>query len=79
MTWQAIGLMDYVAVTALTVFVLLFDLWLDLNGHEKITTYCRAHPWLAYLILLTVAQGQIGLAVHFMSPVNVEWTPSPNK
>lgn len=72
MTWQQIGLTTYITTTALAVGLLLFDLYLRLSGQRMITDFCRVNPWAAYLILVGLAFGHSGLAVHFMAPVLVE-------
>jgi hypothetical protein len=71
MTWQQIGLSAFVLTTAGTVLVLFYDLYLYLAGKEMITTFCRANPWLAWLILWIDGGGLVGLAVHFMAPVKI--------
>ena len=75
MTWQTLGLAIYVTVSVVTIPVLLLDLWLAETGHTMMTDYCRAHPWAAYLVLMAVASGLIGLAVHLMAPVQIERRP----
>jgi hypothetical protein len=73
MTWQAIGLSIYVATTLGAVAILGYDYYLYRTGQVMITTYCRANPWAAYLILMALCGGVMGLAVHFMSIVDIEW------
>lgn len=70
MSWQNIGLMIYCIVTIGAVLILMGD-WLALErqGLPTISDYSRANPWLAYVILVLIASGNAGLAVHFMSNV----------
>ena len=72
LTWQELGLTSYVVMTVGALFILFFDLWLRWTGREMITDYCRANPWLAWVILALIQFGVIGLAVHFMAVVPLE-------
>ena len=71
MTWQQIGLLSFVLTTFVTVAVLVYDLHLYLTNQEMITTYCRNHPWAAWIILSLDSLGLFGLAIHFMRPVEL--------
>ena len=75
MTWQQLGLGIYVTVAVGQLLVLGYDLWLGETGQMMITDYCRAKPWLAYLLLMANCAGLMGLAVHFMSSVKMKVFP----
>lgn len=72
LTWQQIGLAGFIATTVLIQLVLVYDYWLYRTGRTMITDYARANPWLARLLLAAIAFGNIGLAIHFMRPVDVD-------
>lgn len=69
LAWQTLGLAAFVFTAVGAVLVLLYDLWLNLTGAVMITEYCRSHPWAAWVILVMLQIGVMGLAVHFMAPV----------
>jgi hypothetical protein len=71
-TWQQIGLALFVLTAVGTIVVLLLDWYWSATGRTTITSFCRANPWLAWLILWTDAGGLFGLAVHFMAVVAVD-------
>jgi hypothetical protein len=68
-----IGLIWFCVIGFGTPPILLLDRWLDVERIGTITAYCRANPWAAYLVLMLLASGLFGLAMHFMNPVPVVW------
>jgi hypothetical protein len=72
MTWQTLGLIDFVTVVAVIIPVLLYDKLLAEEDKTLITDYIRANPWAAFVVLCLIMQGVMGLAVHFMAPVRIE-------
>lgn len=72
LTWNSLGLASFVFTSFVILITLAYDLYLRLSGQTMITDYCRAHPWAAWAILAIIQFGVMGLAVHFMAPVNVE-------
>ena len=78
LTWQTVALWCFVAIVIVTNLTLLADLWLDLEGIETITVYCRAHPWAAAAILMVLQAGEVALGVHFMAPTPIKFGhPAP--
>ena len=75
MTWQAIGLILFIAMSIIVNAALAWDLSLWINGQQLITTYCRQHPWAAWLILMGCMVGVMGLAVHLMADVKIKDAP----
>lgn len=73
MTWNKIGLIIFVAIAVGTLLVLLWDWYRDVRGLEMITTYLQANPWAAYLVLMGECAGVMGLAVHLMAPVPIDY------
>ena len=71
-TWQNVGLAAFVATTLGIIAILGYDYYLYCTGQVMITTYCRANPWCAWLILTVLQFGILGLAIHFMAPVPIE-------
>lgn len=72
LTWQQLGLASFVITAGGMLLVLLFDLFLALTGRTMITTYLRANPGYAWLVLAVIQFGMMGLAVHLMSPVKID-------
>lgn len=71
LTWQNLGLISFVFTTLSIIAIIVFDFYLFRSGRTMITEFCRANPWCAWLILVVLQIGMIGLAVHFMAPVAV--------
>jgi hypothetical protein len=74
LTWQVLGLTSFVTTAVGILLVLAFDLYLyrEYGNEGTITDYCRANPWLAWVLLTIIQFGVIGLAVHFMAQVKLD-------
>lgn len=68
-TWQTLGLSLFVSITVGTLLVLLGDAYLYLTYRETLTEFCRNNPWAAWLILMLLQAGVMGVAIHFLSPL----------
>ena len=67
LSYQTLGLIVFLIMAGGTQAILAYDLSLELRGFTTISSYTRAHPWLAFVILSALGFGNVGLAVHFMS------------
>lgn len=68
MTIQSLGLVAFVLTTLIITAVLGWDLHRYLTNQVTVTAYCRANPWLAWILLTLIEMGVVGLAIHFMTP-----------
>jgi hypothetical protein len=69
MNWLSTGGLVYFALTILVqVVVLLYDAERALSGLITVTEWATMYhdTWRAYLLVIGVASGAVGLAVHFI-------------
>jgi hypothetical protein len=69
---ERIGLMVYLISVALQGAALAIDVGLAKTHGWTITDICRAHHWVAWLIIVACVVGLVGLALHLLGAAHAE-------